>query len=390
MLPSQFHVENYRSFARRQEIQLRPLTLIFGWNSGGKSALVRFLPLLAESLRVGGLPLWLAGEVGRGTTWPELVCRATERRLLRFGLKWPDGNEIDCEVLGDPEGRYQDFSSVRVGTSEGVTEAAESDPSRPNWPEVKKWWGSDPRTAGAGGVMDNLANEVQWIAGLRQRPDRVTTYSGGTPARLRPAGEDAVAHLVAAQLRSQTDPVLEATRRFFRSMGEDISVDSPALGIWRVMLAPLAALGVRVNLCDTGEGYAQALPIVVALARAQHGGPRLVCLEQPELHLHTSAQLKLADELILTAQCDRHPSLLIETHSEVLLMCVQLAVAEGRIAPDQVGIYWVEAQQDGTSDARLVELDRLGRPTSAVMAGAFEQAIKLGEALFAARRRDRS
>ncbi|HUW80902.1 MAG TPA: ATP-binding protein, partial [Acidocella sp.] len=39
-----FSIENYRAFARRQDIDIRPLTLFFGWNSGGKSALVRFLP----------------------------------------------------------------------------------------------------------------------------------------------------------------------------------------------------------------------------------------------------------------------------------------------------------------------------------------------------------
>ncbi|MBK3434390.1 AAA family ATPase [Pseudomonas sp. CCI1.1] len=56
-----FSVENYRSFSRKQDIELRPLTLFFGWNSGGKSALLRFLPLVAESLRTGGSPIWLGG-----------------------------------------------------------------------------------------------------------------------------------------------------------------------------------------------------------------------------------------------------------------------------------------------------------------------------------------
>jgi predicted ATPase len=62
---SRFTVENYRAFARAQAIEVRPLTLFFGWNSGGKSALVRFLPLLAESVRQAGPAIWMHGEVGK-------------------------------------------------------------------------------------------------------------------------------------------------------------------------------------------------------------------------------------------------------------------------------------------------------------------------------------
>ncbi|MFF5250015.1 AAA family ATPase [Streptosporangium sp. NPDC000095] len=41
-------VENYRCFKERQEIELRPITVILGKNNSGKSALTR-LPLLLET-----------------------------------------------------------------------------------------------------------------------------------------------------------------------------------------------------------------------------------------------------------------------------------------------------------------------------------------------------
>lgn len=81
-----FSIENYRAFAKPQEVELKPITLIFGWNSGGKSALVRFLPLLSESIENQGAPIWLSGEVGRQATWDEIVCKSTERDSLKFRL----------------------------------------------------------------------------------------------------------------------------------------------------------------------------------------------------------------------------------------------------------------------------------------------------------------
>jgi hypothetical protein len=111
-----FFVENYRSFARRQRIDLRPLTLFFGWNSGGKSALLRFLPLISESVRVGGPPIWLGGAVGRRATWPALVCRASGRSSLGFGLEWagPATLSTEWKIGGDLEGTYQEVESIEI------------------------------------------------------------------------------------------------------------------------------------------------------------------------------------------------------------------------------------------------------------------------------------
>ncbi len=123
-----FSVENYRSFSRKQDIELRPLTLFFGWNSGGKSALLRFLPLVAESLRTGGSPIWLGGEVGRQATWPSLVSKATGRDALSFSLSWEEPQELTAEwkIKGDLQGRWQEIESL-------VIDGEINDPSARKW-----------------------------------------------------------------------------------------------------------------------------------------------------------------------------------------------------------------------------------------------------------------
>jgi len=389
LLPTAFSVENYRAFARRQEIEIRPLTLFFGWNSGGKSALVRFLPLLAESVRVGGPPIWLAGEVGRGATWPELVCRATGRPHLRFGLQWADEAlaKAEWEVMGDvADGRFQEFSATaltdRTGGAGRQIMLSASD-ATPSWDELLRTEQVTAPVASLSVRLSSLLNEVQWISGLRQRPPRVATYGGGTSRIIRPDGADAVDHLIAAQLRSTADPVLASAQRLFGALGVQLILDNPVGGVWRVLLHPAGNSLVRVNLSDTGEGYAQVLPVLVALARSCVGGPRILCLEQPELHLHTHAQAELSRLLVETARHMAGPHLLIETHSEVLLMTVQLAIANGDIPPEKVRVYWVESRPDGTSEAVPVDFDLQGRPTTTALMGAFDQAIRLGQELIA-------
>ena len=41
--------ENYRAFVDPVSLELRPLTLLFGYNSAGKSALLRLLSILGAS-----------------------------------------------------------------------------------------------------------------------------------------------------------------------------------------------------------------------------------------------------------------------------------------------------------------------------------------------------
>jgi predicted ATPase len=388
-----FTVENYRAFAREQTIEIRPLTLFFGWNSGGKSALVRFLPLLVESIKADSQTISLAGEVGRGASWPELVCKATKRTSLKFGLHWAEMGPLTAkwEVDGDFAGAWQENKTIQITHSNNELTWETASPVSNGWTGFP----SEAPTSNTGAVLADtlkselhralreLQNDVQWVGGVRARPPRFATYAGGNPPALKHDGSNAIEHLIAAQLRSINDPALEAIRAFFSALGEQLVLDNPMEGVCRVMLRPTQALDVMVNLCDTGEGYTQVLPVLVALARARFGGPRLLCLEQPELHLHTRAQAALAKILVQTALAGSKPALLVETHSEVLLTSVQLAIANGEISPDMVRVYWVESREDGTSDVLPVDFNDKGQPNDSTLASAFNEAVMLGRQLLA-------
>jgi predicted ATPase len=385
---SSFKVENYRAFAREQNIEIRPLTLFFGWNSGGKSALIRFLPLIVESIKADGPPVWLSGDVARDATWPELVCKATQRTNLKFELEWQrnlPGFSAKWEIDGDLEGKWQEVrriflmkdSAIHQFDFLGKNKATSKWAGYPFEESVKE----SALSLELSDLLSDLVENVQWIGGLRVRPPRLANYGGGNSPILKSDGSNAVNHLIAAQLRSVSDPVLESVGQFFSALGETLVLDNPMHGAWRIMLRPNNAPDLKVNLCDTGEGYAQVLPVLVALARAKFGGPRLLCLEQPELHLHTRAQAELAKILVDTAKSDIQPAILLETHSEVLLTSIQLAIARGDIAHDKVRVYWVESGTDGTGNLYPVDFDSNGLPTTTVLADAFREAVDLGREL---------
>lgn len=57
---SALHLDGFKSFGRRQTVPLRPLTLLFGANSAGKSSVLQTLYLLRQSMAVDHPPMHLA------------------------------------------------------------------------------------------------------------------------------------------------------------------------------------------------------------------------------------------------------------------------------------------------------------------------------------------
>jgi len=78
-----------------------------------------------------------------------------------------------------------------------------------------------------------------------------------------------------------------------------------------------------VNLLDVGFGASQVLPIITACLRATPGS--LILIEQPELHLHPSAQAELGNLFVESEK--RGIRFLIETHSEHLLLRIRRRLA---------------------------------------------------------------
>ena len=98
--------------------------------------------------------------------------------------------------------------------------------------------------------------------------------------------------------------------------------------------------GPRRNLLDVGFGVGQMLPALAALFRSD--GPPMLLMQQPEMHLHPSAQAALGSLFCRTAEAGRQ--LIIETHSEYIIDRVRMDIRDGKsdLKPDDVSILFFE------------------------------------------------
>ena len=85
-------------------------------------------------------------------------------------------------------------------------------------------------------------------------------------------------------------------------------------------------------------------------------------MEEPESHLHPDAQGTLARFLCAIATGPTPPTLVLETHSRVFLLAVQLEIAAGRLPHERVGLAWIDQDADGRSHITPVELSPSGHP----------------------------
>ncbi len=97
------------------------------------------------------------------------------------------------------------------------------------------------------------------------------------------------------------------------------------------------------NLTDVGYGVSQALPVLTELLRKD--APDMFLLQQPEVHLHPSAQAALGSLFCTVAAQGRQ--LIVETHGDHLIDRVRMDVRDDRndLHPDDVSILYFERKE---------------------------------------------
>lgn len=82
-----------------------------------------------------------------------------------------------------------------------------------------------------------------------------------------------------------------------------------------------------------------------------------ICIDDPEIHLHPKAQAELA-ELFVEIAKGENKQLLMTTHSEHILFRLLTTVAEKKLDPAQLAIYYFDKRDGWTNAKRLIVDDK--------------------------------
>jgi predicted ATPase len=111
---------------------------------------------------------------------------------------------------------------------------------------------------------------------------------------------------------------------------------------------------------DIGVGISQVLPIVIG---AMAPGYSILSVEQPELHIHPAVQCRLADLLAHQTLGNDERMMLLETHSEHLILRLLRRVRElnednlkpgdPEVRPEDLSILYVTSRAEGLEITEL-------------------------------------
>ena len=387
---SKFTLERYKTFTKEANFQVRPITLFFGYNSAGKSAALRFLKLLADS--TGGdsfSPINLSSNSVKGSDFRGLCSKYTSSPSFEFSISFADVR-LGYKVRHVPEQNthyIEKFELYFDHVPEPVTF---------EWiPDVKDF--------------DATANSYALFCGDKEIPNVHLEFDGLVPTKypnslakyLEPAAERLREYsrnftalpsdcIVPGRYQTETTPLKKVSPQgegiipmlqvaekeviddiskwYEQATGYSFKRTEITIGDrsgHRFTLHPNKKNEIDVDIVDTGEGMGQVLPVVSLLTLAQHDvleGQPVISLEHPELHIHPDAHAYLAELFCQVITSNPSCRILVETHSENLLLGLQLAIAEGRIKPSDVAVHWVRGTEIGAA-VDLVTFDELARPS---------------------------
>jgi hypothetical protein len=365
-------LERFRVFRKRTELSFGKLTLLAGANSAGKSSAMLPVLLLKQTLDApfDPGPLLLTGGHVAIASFDHLRSHGATGHVV-LGIETTTEQVIEVSFERDARGEIS-IASMRSQGARGP--AVELVPGR-RWRNrpigrVRFMLGTEHARRGEVGVPPSAAHAIRvlehvlHVPGLRSPPQRdypVTAVGDTFEGKFDPY----VASLLVEWQRT-SDARIDAVSRDLTALGLTWKVRARkksdthvAIEVGRLPAATRGGAHDVVEIADVGVGVSQALPVLVALRQASRG--QLVYLEQPELHLHPNAQWKMAQILVDAAQ--RGVRVVVETHSSLLLIGIQNAIAKGvrGLAPRDVLLHWFSRDpKSGEAQVSSRSLDAKG------------------------------
>jgi len=412
-------LDQFRVFAHTGEVSIRPITLLTGGNSAGKSsflAALRYMSdvdfLSATTPSFNKDPFYLGsyeqiahyrgGKAGRSKTFsftykgpsgkPPTSRRSTSQNVeitICFGKKLSQPCIKQIVYKGERSSFKLDYSddwkAVNATASLEKTSLSGS-------MEADEFISAERMTqnpaivvALADFILSNVADETvrarenvieisQITQDLRGAISSVprTSYVGA-PVRSRPsrtydpvdvAQQSEGAHVPSqlAQLSrtnpQQWDRIRESLIEFGKdsSLFSDIEIRSLGKSDSDPFQLNVTINGPKRNIIDVGYGVSQALPIIFELINRERN--TLFLAQQPEVHLHPEAQAALGS--LIARESQRVPGYIVaETHSDFLIDRIRRHIRDGMIKKEEVSLLYF-SRNELSAQIIGIELDDNG------------------------------
>lgn len=388
---------NFKAWQDTGFINLKPVTMLLGTNSSGKSTLIQSLLLLKQTVRSPDRSIHLnlggdeVNDLFNFGDFDDVLHQGfvgARQFSLSFTFLSPVPSRIDsgtffCSYGQNSAGgvaiqewrvstNVQQFKSIRREKGAySLTVDEEIQPrakGRHICPERSVSLSAEAIAALGqdGAALEDLSLSIRreleniiYLGPLRRKPERDYVWNKSKPGEMGSDGHRAIDVLLASALIKGDDQnrIIEGVSKWLVRMKVADKLEVKQVGRSTRYELVVHRDGVEANLRDVGIGISQVLPVLTIAYFAPSGST--IILEEPEIHLHPLAQSVLA-ELFVEVSKERKVQFIVESHSEHLFRRMQTLIARQLIMPKDAAMYFVE-REGSAARLRSLELDDFGR-----------------------------
>ncbi len=359
----------YKKFKEYNELEIRPITVLVGKNSSGKSSVLKLLPMLSNSF-TGWYkqPILFENKgVTSGISFDDISYNG-ERAGMEIGADFADGTCIKA-TLSSTDGdtnvtisRYLlSYRGQQYELSYDREQKAYNSTIKKELYEIGGFHGllnyDLLNDIGENDIYKETKFDVDYIGPFRSIPPRSIYYKGDCD--MMHVGYDGGN---AYNVLCSSQEIAKQVSGWFEENFDGTKIEAlkaKERGTFHVMMRKKGHEDFPINIVDEGQGIGQILPIVTRCHMGSENS--YVVMEQPELHLHPAAHAAIAKLLAETSKA-HGTSYIVETHSKNFLLGLQDMVVDRNIplTKDDVIIYFVDETEDGFAYLRPITINDEG------------------------------
>lgn len=411
--------KNFKGFKDTGWVKIKPITILLGSNNTGKTSFIAPLLLMNQTImsKDSSTPLIIKGNMYDGGNIKELTHGYNLENQIYFGFKYhthtPDkklkkvgtyppgafevefglNNKKDRDLYVNKETVYDIFNREFFSlarTKDGSYEMTSGEFKKISDSEKKALGKSSPlnflfspnsilsafrrenkeidentkkrsfspdfsallqAVSFNYSMTSEIIGELSYLGPIRDNPKRYYEVGNESYNTVGHKGEN-TATLLKKNMKKIQKELNEWVQKF--GFGDDVELKELSNTVHSIIFNDHNT-ETYTNIANAGFGASQILPLIVqALLSPKES---LTVAEQPEIHLNPKLQCVLADLFAYMAKKDQR--IIVESHSEHLLLRLRYLVANKTLKSDDLAIYFIE-KSDGVSTIKEIKVEEDG------------------------------
>ena len=283
-------IDNYKCI-EHEDLEIKPLTIITGLNSTGKSTLIQSILLIEQYSKSKNL--------GLSSNYDVIKCRYSNQEEIHIRTTWDGNKRKELTFSNNNEGRSI-CSKDMVAIGKGLYYLSANRIGAEDFVRLE-----DSDWIGTRG--ENIFSVFEHEKSLPIDKPLLRYQDSYT---LQHQVDYWLSYILGIKLSLRTEKISE----------ENLTVKYESDGL------------LNISPKNLGAGVSYLVKVLIMCLRAKQGNVLLI--ENPEIHLHPAAQAKLGEFLAFIANAGIQ--LIVETHCEHLINRVQYAVYKSEMPHEKV------------------------------------------------------